>query len=102
VIFDRTAPARAHFRNGHSWHRTSNFVQMGAMQHTAIATRPSRSRFLSVPAACVHLNISRSKLYELLAEGALKAQKLGQRTLLRLEDLDQFLEALPQATFRNR
>jgi excisionase family DNA binding protein len=39
--------------------------------------------------------IGRSKLYEAVAAGALRAVKCGRRTLIRTEDLEAFIANLP-------
>ncbi len=41
--------------------------------------------------------IGRSKLYEAIAAGNLKARKFGRKTLILTEDLNAFLRALPRA-----
>ena len=50
---------------------------------------------LSVTEACAIAGIGRSKLYEVISNGSLKARKLGKRTLILRDDLRQFLAALP-------
>jgi excisionase family DNA binding protein len=45
--------------------------------------------------ACEALRIGRTKLYELLAEGQLKAVALGGKTLLLREEIEQFVASLP-------
>ena len=52
---------------------------------------------LSVAEACEVAGIGRTKLYEAIADGRLKARKLGKRTLILRDDLRQFLAALPPA-----
>jgi excisionase family DNA binding protein len=39
--------------------------------------------------------ISRSRQYELLSDGLIKAKKLGSRTLIDLESVDAYLSSLP-------
>ncbi|MFC5068899.1 helix-turn-helix domain-containing protein [Flaviflagellibacter deserti] len=39
--------------------------------------------------------IGRSKIYEAVGEGALKAVKCGRRTLIKTEDLEAFIASLP-------
>lgn len=41
--------------------------------------------------------ISRAKLYELIRSGDLKIRKCGSRTLIRYEDLQNLIDALPTA-----
>jgi excisionase family DNA binding protein len=46
------------------------------------------------------LNISRTGVYELLAQGKLNAVKLGGKTLVRSSEVERFFESLPRATFQ--
>jgi excisionase family DNA binding protein len=50
---------------------------------------------LSVAEACEVAGIGRSKLYEAIATGSLKARRWGKRTLILRGDLRQFLASLP-------
>jgi excisionase family DNA binding protein len=52
---------------------------------------------LSVNETCVSLSISRSKLYEEVAAGRLKALKAGSRTLIPVTSRDAWLSNLPEA-----
>lgn len=52
---------------------------------------------LSVRETCVSLSISRSKLYEEVAAGRLKALKAGSRTLIPVTSRDAWLSNLPEA-----
>ena len=52
---------------------------------------------LSIAEACTASGVGRSKLYEAIADGRLKARKLGKRTLILQDDLRQFLVDLPTA-----
>jgi len=52
---------------------------------------------LTIPEAVRISGVSRSALYVEIAEGRLKARKLGRRTLILREDLEGFLKALPTA-----
>jgi excisionase family DNA binding protein len=45
--------------------------------------------------AAAYLSISRSKLYVLVAAGALIGRKIGRRTIFLRSDLDTFLASLP-------
>lgn len=40
--------------------------------------------------------LGRTKIYELINEGALSARKLGKRTLILKNDLEEFLSGLPK------
>jgi excisionase family DNA binding protein len=50
---------------------------------------------LSVPEACRVSGLGRTKIYEAIAAGRLKARKFGKRTIILRLDLQQFLVALP-------
>ena len=52
---------------------------------------------LRVREACVSLSISRSKLYEEVAAGRLRALKAGSRTLIPVKSIDAWLNSLPDA-----
>jgi hypothetical protein len=60
----------------------------------------SGPKTIAVKAALHRYGIGRTKLYELLAMGALKASKLGAKTLIDVEAADAFFGALPD--FRER
>lgn len=47
-----------------------------------------------VPEVATHLSISRSKVYELLASGALSSVKIDRTRLVRGSDLRAFVDAL--------
>ena len=50
---------------------------------------------LSVIEASRVAGLGRTKVYEAIAEGQLKARKFGNRTIILRSDLQQFLAALP-------
>ena len=50
---------------------------------------------LSVSEACRVAGIGRTKIYEAISDGRLKARKLGKRTLVLRADLRAFLSSLP-------
>ena len=50
---------------------------------------------LSVSEACRVAGIGRTKIYEAIADGRLKARKFGKRTLILRADLQAFLASLP-------
>ena len=52
---------------------------------------------LSVAEACAVAGIGRTKIYQAISEGSLKARKCGKRTLVLRDDLRDFLAALPGA-----
>ena len=52
---------------------------------------------LSISEACAVAGIGRTKLYQAIADGHLKARKCGKRTLILRGDLRDFLTSLPVA-----
>ena len=58
-------------------------------------------QFISVPAWGKLTGISRSYTYKLLAEGKLRAVKLGGRTLIRAQEGLAFLDSLPAVQISN-
>jgi excisionase family DNA binding protein len=52
---------------------------------------------LSVHEASVVADIGRTRLYDAIADGILRARKHGKRTLILRSDLLEFLKALPSA-----
>jgi len=52
---------------------------------------------LSISEACAVAGIGRTKIYQAISDGNLKARKLGKRTLVLRQDLRDFLAALPDA-----
>lgn len=51
---------------------------------------------LSIAQTARFLGIGRSTLYNLIKEGRLPVRKLGKRTLILRDDLDQFVASLPK------
>jgi excisionase family DNA binding protein len=52
---------------------------------------------LSVPQACEVAGLGRTKIYEAIAAGDLKARKYGKRRIILRDDLRTFLSGLPAA-----
>jgi excisionase family DNA binding protein len=52
---------------------------------------------LSVQEACAVAGLGRTKIYEAITDGRLKARKCGKRTLILRDELRQFLASLPGA-----
>ena len=50
---------------------------------------------LSVTEACAVSGIGKTKLYEAISAGQLKARKCGKRTIILRDDLRRFLSSLP-------
>jgi hypothetical protein len=57
---------------------------------------------MPVKEALHRYGIGRTKLYELLGSGALKASKLGAKTLIDVECADSFFGGLPSFRGRSR
>jgi excisionase family DNA binding protein len=53
---------------------------------------------LSIAQACAVAGIGRTKIYQAITEGSLKARKCGKRTLILRDELHHFLASLPSAT----
>lgn len=49
---------------------------------------------MTIEDACSAIGIGRTKLYEAINSGALKAKKYGKRTIILKSDLERFLENL--------
>jgi excisionase family DNA binding protein len=52
---------------------------------------------LSILEACAVAGIGRTKIYQAITDGTLKARKCGKRTLILREELSRFLTSLPDA-----
>jgi excisionase family DNA binding protein len=50
---------------------------------------------LTVSEACAMAGLGRTKIYQAISEGRLKARKCGKRTIILRDDLRHFLESLP-------
>lgn len=62
------------------------------------APQPVAQMAFSVPAACKVAGVGRTKLYEAIQSGALRARKNGAKNLILREDLQRWLESLPTET----
>ncbi len=56
---------------------------------------------LSVEEACAATGLGRTKLYQLINSGELKAHKIGKRTIILKDDLDTFLSNLQSYASKN-
>ncbi len=52
---------------------------------------------VSVPEAAEMIGIGRSSIYNLFRDGKLQPYKAGKRTLVKVEDLQRFVDDLPAA-----
>jgi excisionase family DNA binding protein len=57
----------------------------------------SEREALSISEACGTAGIGRTKIYEAIRDGSLKARKCGKRTLILRNELREFLAGLPGA-----
>lgn len=60
-----------------------------------VTTAELQPEGLSILEACRVAGIGRTKIYEAIASGSLKARKFGKRTIILRTDLQSFLSALP-------
>jgi excisionase family DNA binding protein len=58
--------------------------------------RLERPKLVTIARALHDYGIGRTKLYELMKDGAIRAVKLGGRTLIDVASADAFFEALPE------
>lgn len=59
---------------------------------------PIEKHALTIPEACTFSGIGKTKLYEAIGSGELKAHKAGKRTLILSDDLRDYLSSLPLMT----
>jgi excisionase family DNA binding protein len=57
---------------------------------------------LTVPEAIAASRVGRTSIYEAIRAGELRARKRGKRTLILVEDLRSWLEALPAVSPNNQ
>jgi excisionase family DNA binding protein len=67
------------------------------MMEKTMAEATLEKQGLTVAEASHVAGIGRTKLYEAMADGRLKARKMGKRRLILRDDLRKFLQALPSA-----
>ena len=67
-------------------------------QDTAIAPATAGKIAHSIDGACEAAGVGRTSIYEAIRAGALKARKLGRRTIILDEDLRAWLASLPLAS----
>lgn len=53
-----------------------------------------KKKAYSIPEAATQSNIGKTKIYEFIGSGKLKARKIGTRTIILENDLDDFLSNL--------
>ena len=64
----------------------------------AMINENSQKEAFSISEVCAAVGIGRSKIYEAIAKGQLKARKVGRRTLILRDELREFLQSLPLST----
>jgi excisionase family DNA binding protein len=57
--------------------------------------RRSRQRALSIVEFCERYGLCRSKVYDEIKSGSLRARKIGRRTIITVDDAENWLERLP-------
>ena len=97
---ERAKSHRSAVENGKAEGQLDLFAASNA-QHRSAAPKGG-PKTMAVKAALHRYGIGRTKLYELLAMGALKASKLGAKTLIDVEVADAFFGALPDFRERER
>ena len=55
---------------------------------------------LSIVQVAATLNVSRTKVYEILARGEMAAVKLDNKTLIRSSEVERYFTSLPKARFQ--
>jgi hypothetical protein len=71
-----------------------------AAGYTAVSVAPLKRVALDIPGAVDASGLSRAQIYKDLRAGKLVAHKNGSRTLIFLDDLEEYLRRLPRAQFR--
>jgi len=62
---------------------------------TADSTIPTQRRAMSVATFCRRYGLGRTRTYAELKAGRLRAHKIGKRTIITLDDAEQWLSQLP-------
>jgi excisionase family DNA binding protein len=72
---------------------------MSAAPTSPEVATPIQPAFYTVKETAQRLNLSVARLYELLADGTLMARKLGGKTVIRVDELEQYIADLPLAVY---
>ncbi len=59
-------------------------------------------KLLSIEETCKTIGLGRTKIYQLVNSGELKAHKIGKRTVFRNEDVESFIESLEPYSPNNK
>lgn len=65
--------------------------------HPPTTATQSEAQLLTIVEACHRLSIGRSTLYYLISKGKLPLRKIGGASRIRLDELEAFIQSLPQA-----
>jgi len=65
---------------------------MAALKREVVMSLPE---LLTIPEFCAWARIGRTKAYEEIASGALRALKIGRRTVIKADDADTWLARQP-------
>lgn len=55
---------------------------------------PAQRKLCTIPNVCAQLDVGRSSVYNLIADGSLRRVKIGARTLIPQADVDAFIAGL--------
>jgi excisionase family DNA binding protein len=76
-------------------------MRVQTMQDPPIGARPVQvvpdERLYTYRQVCVALGIEKSKFYELVASGELRAVRMGRQVRVRPDQLRSYIESLPEA-----
>ncbi|MEQ1619234.1 MAG: hypothetical protein ABL883_12930 [Terricaulis sp.] len=91
-------------RNAAAKHAAQGQLDLFAVQSLERRSSAPKGQRMTMPVkeALHRYGIGRTKLYELLGTGALKASKLGAKTLIDVECADTFFGGLPSFRGRSR
>ena len=64
--------------------------------------RRSRQRAMSIAEFCERYGLGRTKAYEELKSGRLRARKMGKRTIITEDDAEDWLQGLPLVDSSNK
>jgi len=75
---------------------TTSYARRKELHERRIRERRLRPKFISINEACEYLNCSRSHFYDELYS-KVKKRKLGKRTVIELDSVDELADSLPEA-----
>ena len=85
--------------NNNGFVRSRTRPRCRTLENTALteAIEELRREALTISEVCSACGLGRTKVYEAIATGSLKAKKAGKRTLVLRHHLQEFLTGLPEA-----